>query len=258
MKTNNYVGNIKLEKIKSGLKKLIRGGQNNNARSKFDSKFNRYYLGKLNLGVETVIDIGVYNGTPELYNAFSSKKIVLIDPLPLKDLSEEMQSKGYDVQSIELGVGSQRKTKVLDVAGSRSTFLTRTRLTPTGKFEATREDKIMEIDTLDNLIVNSKYLDPYGLKIDVEGYEIEVLKGAEKVLDKNVFIILEYPLCKRYQEQHRASEIIKLLSDKGFELFDILDINPKGKNTFLGLPSRHLDALFVPYNSELYSDNSGF
>jgi hypothetical protein len=70
VKTNNYVGNIKLEKIKSGLKKLIRGGQNNNARSKFNSKFSRYYLGKLNLGVETVIDIGVYNGTPGGQNVF--------------------------------------------------------------------------------------------------------------------------------------------------------------------------------------------
>ena len=94
-------------------------------------------------------------------------------------------------------------------------------MTPTGGFEATREDKIIEIDTLDNLIVDSKYLAPYGLKIDVEGYEIEVLKGAEKVLDETVFIILEHPLCKRYQEQHRPSEIIKLLSIKGlsFSIF---------------------------------------
>ena len=44
---------------------------------------------------------------------------------------------------------------------------------------------------LDTLIINKENLGRIGIKIDVEGYEIEVLKGATETLKKTEFVLAE-------------------------------------------------------------------
>ena len=55
------------------------------------------------------------------------------------------------------------------------------------------------------------------IKIDVEGYEMEVLKGAEKTLDKTQFVMIELNNnTKKYGSNNVQVE--KYLQQKGFKV----------------------------------------
>ncbi len=60
------------------------------------------------------------------------------------------------------------------------------------------------------------------LKIDVEGYEKFVLRGAAKTLEKTQCIYFELwdPHCAKYG--YTCSEVLDLLTESGFEIFQIL------------------------------------
>ncbi|MCC6004377.1 MAG: FkbM family methyltransferase [Thermofilum sp.] len=64
----------------------------------------------------------------------------------------------------------------------------------------------VEAFTLDDLLHNENRIDL--IKIDVEGAELEVLKGAQKVLRKTRYIVLEL--------SHNVSEILRILQETGF------------------------------------------
>lgn len=59
------------------------------------------------------------------------------------------------------------------------------------------------------------------LKIDVQGFELEVLQGAEGILPKITAIEIEIPMIQLYEESERISTIMKFMEDKGFVLCSI-------------------------------------
>jgi FkbM family methyltransferase len=71
------------------------------------------------------------------------------------------------------------------------------------------------------------------LKIDVQGGELDVLKGAAAVLDKTVAIHCEVEFSHVYKEQPLFGEVDALLREAGFELIDIVSA---GYATAKGLP----------------------
>lgn len=72
----------------------------------------------------------------------------------------------------------------------------------------------VEVDTLDNVIAESQ---PVLIKIDVEGYETEVVAGAEQVLSKGSLLAVIMELNgsgRRYNHDER--ELYKRMIDYGF------------------------------------------
>lgn len=61
------------------------------------------------------------------------------------------------------------------------------------------------------------------LKIDTQGYELEVLRGAENCLRKGLFkwIIVELMTVEKYQGGHLYAEIVDFLHSCSFELWDV-------------------------------------
>ena len=57
---------------------------------------------------------------------------------------------------------------------------------------------------------------PIFLKIDVQGYELEVLKGAD--LNQLQYIYLEGSYVRLYKNQPLIKDIVKYLSNRNFEL----------------------------------------
>lgn len=60
------------------------------------------------------------------------------------------------------------------------------------------------------------------LKIDTQGYEMEVLKGAEGLLHRAVAIQLELSLVPLYDGAPSFLEMISLLESKGYDLFNFV------------------------------------
>lgn len=83
--------------------------------------------------------------------------------------------------------------------------------------------KILEFPTttLDNVLTTQKLKCDF-LKIDTQGAEYEILRGADKALEKDIFgILLESWTTEVYKDQILAGDILKMMHDKGFSLFDI-------------------------------------
>lgn len=95
--------------------------------------------------------------------------------------------------------------------------------------------------------VLSSIIDPYVpdmknvlIKIDCQGAEIPILKGAGKIVEKTDFILLEIPFFGQYNENVPTFlEHIKYMDDIGFIPFDILE--PHSINGF----TIQVDMLFI-------------
>ena len=108
----------------------------------------------------------------------------------------------------------------------------------------TYETETIRISRLDDL---NTYEAPYLLKIDVEGYELELLKGAEKTLEDTGLIVVETSLIERYENGCTFLDVANFLDARGFALYEIVEM---GVRTHAA-PVAFLDAAFVPKTSVL-------
>ena len=72
-------------------------------------------------------------------------------------------------------------------------------------------------DTLDNFVKKKKIPRIDILKIDTEGYELEVLYGAKKILKKTEIIQIEV-LDHKKKFDKKLKDVLKFLNSYGFKL----------------------------------------
>ncbi len=173
----------------------------------------------------TVFDIGVDQGTPLIYEAFPDAHFVLIDPLEecadkirrwegKIDFSFECCAVGAKPGKVTLRIPST-EAKVRHSRASALDFEPRN----AAQFSAW-ESREVPVRTLDQIARGRTA--PFGIKIDTEGYELEVLRGARKALKKTEFVIAEASVKRRYKGGYRFSELIAELGRNGFEIYDFL------------------------------------
>lgn len=91
-----------------------------------------------------------------------------------------------------------------------------------------------------NILQNSKNI---LIKIDCQGAEIPILKGAGSILHKTDFIILEMPLFGQYNEGVPTfSEHIAFMESIGFVSYDIIDTH------YINGFNMQIDMLFINKN----------
>lgn len=81
----------------------------------------------------------------------------------------------------------------------------------------------VELATLDSFLENFPSVDL--IKIDVEGYEYEVFRGAQKLLEKyHPTIIMEFsPVFYVQDYTEKSGNLVNFLSNKGYRFFDMDD-----------------------------------
>ena len=203
------------------------------------------------LEVRTVFDGGVGFGTQWLYNAFPDKKIVLIEPL--KEFVPVMEDLGrsYDAEYHITALGANSGQLEINVAQEHLTSSSLKEqsadlaadLKERGR-QRSFEQRIIDVNRLDDI---NKYEPPFLLKLDVEGYEVEALRGAEKTLKNTELVIVEASLMDRYGDGQSFLDIYKFLDESGFALYEIVDMATRTSHA----PVVYLDAAFVPKSSKL-------
>ncbi|MET4447036.1 FkbM family methyltransferase [Bradyrhizobium sp. GM2.2] len=83
---------------------------------------------------------------------------------------------------------------------------------------AVRTKQKIQLRRLSSLLRHDQVLPPALLKIDVQGYEIEVLKGCEELLNRFDTVYVEASYLELYKGQTLAGEVIEFLWTHGFNL----------------------------------------
>ncbi len=104
------------------------------------------------------------------------------------------------------------------------------------------EERHVPVKTLDEIA--SSYKGPFGLKIDTEGLEIEVVRGASEMLKNCAFVLAEVSTRRRYQGGYKFSDFVSVMAEHGFKLHDF--IRPPS------LQATDCDAIFAPFNISLF------
>ena len=114
----------------------------------------------------------------------------------------------------------------------------------TGTSEKISEDNILKkkffqkikFQSLDTLIFKKEFIKPNHIKIDVDGNELNILKGAKKLLKKKYLksILIEI----NFKKNLIGNPIIKILNNNGFRLIK------KGKKSY-GIDNCTQNVLFM-------------
>lgn len=87
---------------------------------------------------------------------------------------------------------------------------------------ATVDVRVARLDELPE--VEIPVSDPSLLKIDTQGNELQVLRGAEGVLDNIAHVLVESSFVELYDGQALASDVTRYMSDRGFDLRMVYDV----------------------------------
>jgi FkbM family methyltransferase len=167
------------------------------------------------------VDVGANVGTvtDTIVRCAPEAKHVLIEPLP--DLAARLTERfpGCEVHAVACSdhEGHEAFTRVVERP-------TRSGLEP-GQVKAgmTTESLTVPVTTLDRLLGSR---DPRVIKIDVEGAELQVLRGARKTLGRARSVVLfeHQPPADRVDQE--TSALHRLLADLDYRVFDIDGVGP--------------------------------
>jgi FkbM family methyltransferase len=108
-------------------------------------------------------------------------------------------------------------------------------------FSAAAHEETIVIETLDSMAPKLELRGEILLKIDTQGFEKQVIAGAQATLPKVRLIIVETSFAELYRDQARFPEIYRMLADKGFEYRGSWD---QFQNPADGMPLQQ-DAMFL-------------
>jgi FkbM family methyltransferase len=174
-------------------------------------------------GVDLVLDVGAAVGMYGRWirEAGYQGRICSFEPLsgPFKGL-EESASQDLLWTCQRLALGAEAGTAEINVAGNSdsSSLLPmgerHKRSAPESVYIGTETVQVSTVDDVWDEIVGDARK-PY-LKIDVQGYELEVLRGAERALPKVHGVQAELSLVPLYEGAPVWTDVIEYLQSRGF------------------------------------------
>jgi FkbM family methyltransferase len=162
-----------------------------------------------------VIDVGVADGTPDLYARFPNAYLDLFEPHPYyqehitKTLLQKREGRLH-----RMGLGSTDGTAQLYLKGRTGSTLASDR--GRGQIE-------VPVRRLDSVLRPADIRRPCLLKIDTEGYELEVLRGSAGIMSHIDCVVSEVHFAT--PELYRPRDLFGHLDALGFEMSEMLDFH---------------------------------
>lgn len=179
------------------------------------------------IDVRVVLDIGAASGETckKFASSFPNAKVYAFEPL--KSTFQKLVDNTAAMSNIlasNIGLGAKSGTVSINITGrvtSSSILGTNENefFTEPEPFRIVSTEEI-SIDTLDRRMQSEAAV--HLIKMDVQGYELEVLKGGVETLKRTSFVLLELQNHQIYQGAPQYFEIDSFLRENGFELFDVI------------------------------------
>jgi len=183
---------------------------------------------EMGFNFHTIIDVGAAVGeySKAAHFVYSNAKILAFEPIPdsfekLKNLSNDIKN----IQCFNIALSDKEGESLFNLNDfSYSSSLLKMTNIHKEIYPITKNETTIKVKTnkLENILsnINKDIL----LKIDVQGAELKVLKGADKLLKDIKVIQLEVNFMNFYEGQASFEEILILL--KKFKFFNFVQINP--------------------------------
>lgn len=183
------------------------------------------------LGLRTVIDVGTNYGqfARTMRMLLSNAQIYGFEPIPACfEHSTRAFAGDEKFQLFNLALAERKGVATFTIASGdtgASSLLT-AGAAQKQYFPHTLQSRTIEvpIDTLDNVMAGQALATPYLLKIDVQGYEHQVLCGGTQTLRQASLVILEASYVPFYEGQKLFDEVYELLRSHGFRLSDMFNM----------------------------------
>jgi FkbM family methyltransferase len=178
--------------------------------------------------VDVVLDVGANDGpfAKELRRAGFAGRIVSFEPGQASFAALEVACCSDPAwECHRVAIGSVDGEAELHVAGnlSSSSLLAMTERhvagAPESRYVATERVRVRRLDDMRRDIVRPE--DAVYLKIDVQGLELEVLRGAESLLDQVAVVESELSLAPLYEQGATFVEVVDHLDACGFHLVSL-------------------------------------
>ena len=174
---------------------------------------------KYKMDVKGIVHIGAHYGEEiQEYVDNGIQKITVFEPLSgnFDILSERLKDVNADIDGYQVALGSKKGTATMylssNEAQSSSILKPKEHLEhhPDVSFDGTEE---VEVETLDSYNIGGANF----INIDVQGYELEVFKGAKKTLKKVDYIYCEVNRGEMYENNAMIEELDEYLGKYNFQ-----------------------------------------
>jgi FkbM family methyltransferase len=175
------------------------------------------FLRGLPLAGKVVYDVGAFIGRMSLYFSSTAKQVVAFEPVNFSRLRENLQlNQVRNVTVCQFGLGSREETREMAFdrrmpGAATGNDQIRERMLEASQRCRTTSIRTVPLDSLGDLPT------PDLIKIDVEGMELEVLKGMQNVL-KTVHpdLYIELHGATGDQKEKNARAVVGFLKNNGY------------------------------------------
>lgn len=192
-----------------------------------------------------IIDIGAYigNWTRETHKIYPKSKILMVEAQGSKSdvlttLANSIENVYYE--NALLGDAVRENVKFYEMETGSSIYQENTK--------TKREIQYLSMKTLDSLLTRHELSGEGFIKLDVQGAELDILKGAKNTLEKTEFILLEASTLNYNQNAPLFADIISFLDEEGYCVFDICGEKRKLDNVLF-----QVDLIFIRKKSSYFN-----
>jgi FkbM family methyltransferase len=172
---------------------------------------------RLGIPISTIVDVGIQTGTPELMESFPDKPHLLFEPIEEwhPQIRATYTKKGINHHLFGVAASDKDGQINLRTASIREGQpVTHARITTDTAGANLRSVVTRRLDTL---LPELSETGPFLLKLDVDGAELDILKGAAGILPNCPIIVIETNITN-------FAPRVAAVTAAGFTLFDIVDL----------------------------------
>jgi FkbM family methyltransferase len=173
----------------------------------------------------SVLDVGAHRGDWSrcARRAFPEARFTLVEPrAEMRDALGTFCRESPGSRHVVAGAGARAGERTLavfpDADGSSLA------LTPREVEERGLERRMVPIVTLDSLFAGGCFPMPEVVKLDVQGFELEALRGAPAVLAAAEVVILEVSFFPFMENWPTVSQVVAFMTEKGYEPYDVCGV----------------------------------
>ncbi len=199
--------------------------------------------------IDVVLDVGANTGQYGKALRRDGYKGIIHSFEPIKQVYDLLKMTSADDPNWfchRLAFGEIAEEKLINVMEFSTDFSSFQKPSEYGKnrfhqyVEPSRQEKV-QVDTVDNFLKDKKYNGKrVCLKMDTQGYDLEVFKGCSNSLEKIYVIQSELAIKKIYENMPNYIDSLQVYQNKGYELAGMYAVSRENNMELI-----EMDAIFI-------------